>query len=101
MSDMMLKSILKSIKPMLPKAQPPKNPVSEFISGLFTDQFNDAGELELLHTIAVNISNEDPNRVLELLVSAHNSIGAFVTKLTDGEFKEWQPPEVIDGKGVE
>lgn len=76
----------------MPTPKPPANPVAQFIDELLTEYFKDASEAELLHTIAVNIANDDPNKVVDLLVSVHNEIGEFITAANDGKFKEWQPP---------
>ena len=77
---------------MMPDREPIANPVSEFLDGLLDERFGDAPEGELLRTIVINNSNGDPNGVIELLVQLHDKIGVFVTRLQDGEFKEWQPP---------
>ena len=78
---------------MLPKKQPIANPVSEFCDNLLTERFQDAPESDLLHLIVVNGANADPNGVIDMLVELHDKIGDFVTKMNDGEFREWTAPE--------
>lgn len=91
--DSPLGHIMSALAPMMPPRQPVKNPVSEFLDDILTEHLGDGGEAELLHTIAVNNGNEDPNGILDLLVDLHDRIGVFVTRMQDGEFKEWTAPE--------
>lgn len=86
-------SVLAALKPMLPKKQPVRNPVSEFVADLLEEKFGDIPEAELLNIIGINNSNADPNGVLDLLVDLHERIGVFVTRMQDGEFENWTAPE--------
>ena len=78
---------------MMPKKQPIANPVSEFCDNLLTERFQDAPESDLLHLIVVNGANADPNGVIDMLVDLHDKIGDFITRMNDGEFREWTAPE--------
>ena len=91
--DSPIQNIMAALSPLLPSSQPVKNPVSEFLDNLLTEKYGDAAETELLHLIVVNSANEDPNGVLEMMVDLHDRIGVFVTRVQDGEFKEWTTPE--------
>ena len=78
---------------MMPKRSPVANPVSEFVLALLEDVTHNAPEAELLHTIAVNGANSDPNGVIDMLVGLHEKIGVFIVAMNDGEFREWTAPE--------
>ena len=88
-----LTDILGAMAPLMPARQPVKNPVSEFIADLLEAKLGDIPEAELLNIIGINNANSDPNGVLDLLVDLHDRIGVFVTRMQDGEFKEWTAPE--------
>ena len=54
----------------------------------------------MLRDIAVSITNDDPNRVVEFLVKLHNEIGDFVMRWLqelDGE----EESEEIDGDSTD
>lgn len=91
--DSPIRSIMSALAPMMPARQPVMNPVSEFIADLLEAKLGDIPEAELLNIIGINNANSDPNGVLDLLVDLHDRIGVFVTRVQDGEFKEWTTPE--------
>jgi len=85
---------------MLPKSPPTKNRVSQFVDDLFESHFHGVPEIQMLRDIAVSITNDDPNRVVEFLVKLHNEIGDFVMRWLqelDGE----EESEEIDGDSTD
>lgn len=72
--------MMKAIAPAIPKNKP-NNAVAQFISDMMENELKLSEDGELLKQIAINIANDDPNRVIDVLVKVYNATGKFITAL--------------------
>lgn len=97
-------STIKSMATMMgvkfPVAEAPANLVSEFIDkeiDVLLPPNADPELVGILKGVYVNLTNRDPNSVLQTLVKIHADIGELVRTLQTEQFIDEHPPVEIDG----
>lgn len=66
---------------LIPEGTVPTNVVSDFLAAEFEKIFPDVEDIQLIRLLVLQISNSDPNAVLEKLVLVANDISEFVAVL--------------------
>lgn len=95
--DQISSGLMKGILEMLPTDYDPQNPVSQFLCDVVDNVLSKNTLANIIKAQAVKQANEDPNGVLErlvtvyndrILVGFHNNIGDFVRELNEAEDAE-------------
>lgn len=90
----MLKGILGAMGAELPTAQEPTNLVAEFVdrevAALMPD---DPDIVDIFKGVYVGAANNDPNKVLGILIRVHRDIGELVRALQTERYIDDHPPE--------
>ena len=73
---------------LIPEGTVPTNVVSDFLAAEFEKIFPDVEDIQLIRLLVLQISNSDPNAVLEKLVLVANDISEFVAVLNSGKQNE-------------
>lgn len=82
MQDMALGKMLGMFSGMLPKAKPPANTVSCWLSEEIEKLYPGENEImDMVKGLVIGMANGDPNGALRVLVTLHNDIGDLVTGL--------------------
>ena len=83
MSDMMMGQMMKMIGSILPKPQPPANPVAQFLVDEIDKLYPGNEIADMIKTVIVDAANTDPDAVMHVLVGFHNDIREFVNGLQE------------------
>jgi hypothetical protein len=92
--DTITSGVMKGLLEMLPTEYEPQNPVSQFLCDEIDKILDDSKLRDIIKTQLANKANDDPNSVLErlvtvyndrVLVSFHNDIGDFVKGLNEAD----------------
>jgi len=76
---------MKMVGALLPENITTENVVSEFVEKQFDIMFPGVEDVAVLKVLAIDISNKNPNAVLQKMVGFSNSVAAFVAELQNGE----------------
>ncbi len=76
-----MNQIMKMCSALIPEGTVPTNVVSDFLAAEFEKIFPDVEDIQLIRLLVLQISNSDPNAVLEKLVLVANDISEFVAVL--------------------
>lgn len=75
--------MMNMIGSVMPKAQPPANPVAEFLSGSVDKLYPNNEIAGMIKTVLVDAANQDPDGVMRALILVHNDIAEFAQSLQE------------------
>jgi len=76
-----MQNIMKVVGALIPENVTTENIVSEFVEKQFDTMFPGVEDVAVLKVLAIDISNKNPNAVLQKMVGFSNSVAAFVNSL--------------------
>ena len=76
MNDMMMQTLMSSLKTMIPEATP-ENPMAKFINDEIEDITGGDENLELIQSLIVGFANKEPEKCQNMLIQLHNDFGSW------------------------
>jgi len=76
-----MNQVMKMVGALMPTDVTTENVVSEFVEKQFDTMFPGVEDVAVLKVLAIDISNKNPNAVLQKMVGFSNSVAAFVNSL--------------------
>jgi hypothetical protein len=93
MKDMMLGQMMSMFGSVLPKAEEPKNPVAEFLSGEIRKLYPEQNEITgMIEGAIVDMANTDEAAALRVLLTLYNDIGEFYQAMERERIIDNNPP---------
>ena len=80
---MMISQMMKMVGSVLPAAQPPANPVAQFLVDELDKLYPGNEIADMLKTVIVDAANTDPDAIMAVLIGFHNDIGEFAQSLQE------------------
>lgn len=82
MKDKMLGQMMSMFGSILPKAEEPTNPVSEFLSGEIQKLYPEQNDVtKMIEGAIVDMANTDEAAALRVLLTLYNDIGEFYQEM--------------------